>query len=402
MRTTHSTGLLTPTTTTRTTATLSFPSSRFPAKEHVSIEEVFDAYYSCRKRKRRKRSALQFELNYELCCYELWKELNSLQYNPTTSIAFCVTKPKLREVFAANFRDRIIHHLIHNKLNQYFEMEMIDNAFACRQGKGSLYGVKQIQNFMRTLGKEAWYVKCDISGFFMAIDRDILYKEIRRILLKYNIQDLEWWAWLVNKVIYNRPELDCEKRGNVHLFSKLPKNKTLFYSNGVGLPIGNLTSQILANVYMSILDRWMLQKLGTNSGYGRYVDDFIIIHRSKTKLLQILSKVRNFLQKTLHLKLHPCKIVIQPIYNGVKFTGMYVRQTCILPGKPTMYNAMRVIRRWNINSKDIIKFISSVNSYLGLVLHTCSFRFRRRMLRLIINNSNLCFIKTRKIKIVQK
>lgn len=400
MPTTLTTGLIVPTTTTRITPTLQFPSSRLPTKEHVSIEEVFNAYYSCRKKKRRKKSALQFELDYELECYKLWDELNSVEYKPTTSIAFCITRPKLREVFAANFRDRIVHHLLCARLNTYFEQEMSEDAFACRVGKGTLYGVKKIQQYMKECGNEAWYTKCDISGFFMAINRDILYNEIKRILIKNNIDDIQWWLWLAKIVIYNRPELDCEMRGDLSLFVKLPKNKSLFSSNGVGLPIGNLTSQILANVYMSIFDRWIANKIGSNGRYGRYVDDFIIIHKNKKFLLSALNNIRQYLQNALHLKIHPKKITIQQVHKGVKFTGTFIKGNCRHPGGFTKYNAMQVIKKRNLGLNiDEQHFISSANSYFGLLIHSNSYNFRIKMWKRIVDRTNVCFINNKKLKL---
>ena len=116
--------------------------------EYITIEEIYDAYYDCRKRKRSKRSSIKYELNYEVENHKLWKELNTQTYEIGYSLAFCVTRPKLREVFAADFRDRIVHHLIMLKFLPLFESEMIDDSYNCRKGKGSLYGVNRVQSFI--------------------------------------------------------------------------------------------------------------------------------------------------------------------------------------------------------------------------------------------------------------
>lgn len=253
---------------------------------------------------------------------------------------------------------------------------------------------------MKECGNEAWYIKCDISGFFMAINRDILYNEIKRILIKNNIDDIQWWLWLAKIVIYNRPELDCEMRGDLSLFVKLPKNKSLFSSNGVGLPIGNLTSQILANVYMSIFDRWIANKIGSDGRYGRYVDDFIIIHKSKKFLLSALNNIRQYLQNALHLKIHPKKITIQQVHKGVKFTGTFIKGNCRHPGGFTKYNAMQVIKKRNLGLNiDEQHFISSANSYFGLLIHSNSYNFRIKMWKRIVDRTNVCFINNKKLKL---
>ena len=232
-------------------------SSRTTEREHVTIEEVFDAYYDCRKHKRSKRSAVEYEMNYELQNYELWRDLNDMTYKPGTSIAFCVTTPKLREVFAADFRDRIVHHLFINKINTEVERRLTDGCCACREGKGTLYAARRLRDMM-SREPDGWYARCDIRGFFMAIDKAVLSRLVNDVVCRCVKTDLAWWLWLADTLIWHRPELDCEKHGNVRLWDDLADNKTLFRTGGRGLPIGNLTSQVLANLYLAALDEFAI------------------------------------------------------------------------------------------------------------------------------------------------
>lgn len=147
-------------------------------QEFVSLEEIEEAYFECRKNKRNSEGALGYELRYELNNYELWQDLNNGSYEIGKSICFCVTRPKLREVFAASFRDRIVHHIIMRKFQHLFEAEMIEDSYNCRKGKGVLYAVnrakKHIIDVSEGYSKKAYVLKCDLQGFFMSINRDIL------------------------------------------------------------------------------------------------------------------------------------------------------------------------------------------------------------------------------------
>ena len=399
MPTTLGTGQLPPITTTRTTAMLSFRSSHLSSREYVTLEDVFDAYYSCRKHKRNTSSALEFEQDFILGCHKLWQELNEMTYEIGTSTAFCVSYPKVREVFAANFRDRIVHHLIVNKFSYWFEKNMLDCAFACREGKGSLYGVRFLQASMKDIGKSSWYAKCDISGFFMSIDRNILYKEIERIVKQVGEKDVEWWLWLIRKVIMNRPERDCIVKGDKGLWKKLPKNKSLFNSNGKGLPIGNLTSQVFANIYMSMFDRWIVERLGTEGRYGRYVDDFIIMHKDKDFLLGLAEESKVWLSKNLNLAMHPRKMSVQQVGKGVRFTGVFIKGDCLYPSKRLVEGTFKLAAEWKEREGVKLKdFVRRMNSRLGLMIHYKSYNLRRRIWRTLGYYEGIILINHKKIK----
>ena len=217
----------------------------------IALEDVFSAYYECRKNKRRTINALAFEADFEENLIQLWREINDRSYQPGKSIAFVVTEPVKREVFAADFRDRIVHHLIIRKLNDLFEAQFIDDSYSCREGKGSLYGVKRIAEFIRicsdNYAKDCYILKMDIQSFFMSIDKKILFQKLREfVLANYHEIDKPLVVELIYKIIFNNPEENCHIKGRRKDWSGLPKSKSLFtVEKGKGLPIGNLTSQIL-------------------------------------------------------------------------------------------------------------------------------------------------------------
>lgn len=406
MPTTPGTGHRLPTTTTRTTATLSFPSSRAIQGEHITIGEVFDAYYDCRKRKRSKRSSVEYEMRYELNNEELWMELNAMTYKPTTSIAFCTTKPKLREVFAANFRDRVVHHLFIRKINDCVEGKLSDCQCACRRGRGTRYCAERVNRAMKA-HPDGWYVKFDVQGFFMSIDKDILLRLTEQVVRACAKEDTDWWLWLARTIIMHRPEQDCVMRGDSRLWDALPDNKTLFRSDGTGLPIGNLPSQVLANLYMADFCRFIVERLGGDNGsLTMYADDGIMVGDNKRLLLKTLNEARQWLWKERRMKLHPSKITIQRVRRGCTFTGIFHKADRMRPGRRTIRNAMSVAERWKamdppVNDEDKQRMVCRYNSYLGLMRHYDSYNTRRRMWRRLghydgINNYNMTKIKITK------
>ena len=146
--------------------------------EYVQYEELYKAYIDCRKRKRTTHNALTFEVNENIELYKLWMDLNEMKYEIGKSIVFCVDKPVKREIFAANFRDRIVHHLVINRINDILEKEFIDDSYSCRKGKGTDYGVKKCYDYIKeatnNYSEECYIIKCDLKSFFMTINKKLL------------------------------------------------------------------------------------------------------------------------------------------------------------------------------------------------------------------------------------
>ncbi|MFT6782025.1 MAG: RNA-directed DNA polymerase [Saprospiraceae bacterium] len=358
----------------------------------IELHELYEAYFACRKNKRNTINALSFELDYESKLIDLLEEINSRSYNISRSIAFMIQKPVQREIFAAEFRDRIVHHLIIGKLNPLFEKQFIYDSYACREGKGTHFGIQRANRFIRrctqNYTKDCYILKLDIQGFFMHINKNILHKRLSRFIdEKYHNTNKTLILELCHKVIFNDAAGKCIIKGKSSDWMDLPKSKSLFYSPpNCGLPIGNLSSQIFANFYMDSFDHYIKHDLGIKY-YGRYVDDFIIVHEDKSYLKNLISTLGNFLDKELHLTLHPKKIYLQHYSKGVPFLGTIIKPGRIYIGKRTKGNFYQAIQKQNavvLHSKptkeEQLRFQSSMNSYLGIMKHYNTYKLRKRML----------------------
>jgi hypothetical protein len=365
-----------------------------PKKEIVPIAlwELFDAYYSCRSNKRNTINALAFELDYESNLIALCHTINSGDYYPGKSIAFIVNKPVTREIFAADFRDRVVHHWLINKLNPLFEKQFINDSYACRIGKGTHFGVKRLNGFIKSCSKnyttDCYILKLDIQGFFMHINRTILFEKLHDFIERYYKEhDKSLVLDLCQKIIFNDPTKNCIIKGNKSNWNDLPHNKSLFHSpKDCGLPIGNLTSQVFANFYMNAFDHFIKKELGINY-YGRYVDDFVIVHPDKAYLKSLLPVITNFLQSQLQLTLHPKKIYLQHYSKGVQFLGTVIKPNRIYIANRTKGNFYAAIQKQNAvvqnkkpNNAEQHQFLSSMNSYLGIMKHYKTYRLRKKML----------------------
>lgn len=381
-------------------------------REYVTIEEVYAAYYDCCKHKGSTPGCIEYQMNYIANNYQLYIELNLMIYEISKSKAFCVTRPKLREVFCADFRDRIIHHLLAIKFADILESEMTDKAYACRVGKGTDYGIadvkKQIKRVSDNYTKEAWILRGDLQGFFMSINRSLLHGLLEKVIRKkYHGSDIEWWLWLWKKVVLHDPTKNCVRVGDLSLWDKLPANKSLFTcGEGKGLPIGNLPSQLLANLLLSRFDKLMIERVGKDGGYGRYVDDFLVISRDEKLLLNILQEARSYLLEELGLTLHPHKVSLQRAASGVRFTGALIRPGRMLPNLRTIEHLYDVIDRFGIESdlksEVLQRYVSRINSLMGVLVHYNTYNIRRKTWAMMPYKNRVFCVNMKKIRIMNK
>jgi len=358
----------------------------------IEHEELFNAYFLCRKNKRNTANALAFEMDYENNLVQLCKEINDGIYQIGRSIAFIVDKPVKREIFAADFRDRVVHHLVIGKLNHLFEKQFIHDSYSCRVGKGTHFGIQRVDKFIRQCSKnftkDCYILKLDLQGFFMSINKNILYAKLEQFIKeKYQQSDKELILKLCKQIIFNDPTKNCIIKGIKNDWTDLPQTKSLFHSQpNCGLPIGNLTSQVFANFYMDTFDHHIKHDLKTLY-YGRYVDDFVIVHEDKEYLKNLIPKLSEFLKTELQATIHPKKIYLQHYSKGVKFLG-----TVILPNriyiadrtKGNFYNAIekqnQIDRDHKPTKEEQQAFQSSMNSYLGIMKHYKTHKLRKSMI----------------------
>ncbi|MBT6433623.1 MAG: hypothetical protein HOK28_11050 [Deltaproteobacteria bacterium] len=315
------------------------------AQENLfSAENLHRAYLDCRRRKRSSSSALQFELRQFREIFSLEHALQAKTYRPGRSIAFVLSSPKYREVFAAHFRDRVVHHLFVREIEPYWEKRFIGQSFACRPQKGVHAAVdylqRQLQKVSQGKRRQAYYLQLDIENFFGTVHKPLLRTMVLDGLKKqyhvprnslplqcrmlHRFQEMQW---LTHVLLNHRPETDVLRQSSPKLWKAIPAHKSLFHTSPEqGLPIGNLTSQFFANIYLNKLDQFIKHELKAKH-YMRYVDDFVLLSASRAELQHWHHAIDDFVQSKLKLKLKKKAKVLSGISSGVNFLGYIVRPT---------------------------------------------------------------------------
>jgi len=353
--------MATRTTTTRATRAASAPSAGSnTVHAGPSFSDLVQAYFDCRRAKRNSESALRFEINLEHSLAELYDELRADVYTPGRSICFVVTHPRPREVWAADFRDRIVHHLLYNHVAPIIHARFIADTCACIPGRGTLYGARRLEAMIRSQtqnwSRPGFYLKCDIANFFVSISKPILSE-----LLAHHITE-PWWLALARQILFHDPRENFEYRGNPALLQRVPKHKRLAEQPAhFGLPIGNLSSQFFANVYLDVLDQHAKHTLRAKH-YIRYVDDFIFLHESPDWLNQVLANVHGFLIGLLRVQLNHRKTILQPIERGVDFVGQVIKPWRRTTRRRTVAHALQRIEHTPTG-----QLLEVGNSYFGLL-----------------------------------
>lgn len=357
-------------------------------------EELYRAYYEARRHKRNTINALEFELDLERNIERLYEEILYGTYRISPSICFIVKDPVQREIFAAHFRDRVVHHYVINQLMQVFENQFIYDTYSCRTGKGTLFGIQRLQKFIRSCTdnyhKEAYVLKCDIRGFFMNINKQLLFRKIVDLVnRKYDGWDKSLLLYLIELIVLNDPTERAIIKGLRSDWNGLPPNKSLYTTpKECGLPIGNLTSQVFANYYLNDFDHYMKETMKLRY-YGRYVDDFFVVHPDRRFLKSVVAYSSRYLHDTVGLTLHKGKIYLQPVSKGVGFVGAYIMPFRTYPAFRIRRNFTRTVAEVSRHFQDIhfdvdrceMKLIEArLNSYLGICQHFRTFRLCEMLL----------------------
>jgi len=369
--------------TTPTTSAALEPSADEQTRHHAefSFEELVQAYLDCRRTKRNSVSALAFETNLERNLCRLNDELLEGRYQPGKSICFVITRPKPREVWAAEFRDRIVHHLLYNRIAPRFYAGFIADSCACIPGRGTLYGAKRLEAKIRSItqnwSQPAHYLKLDLANFFVSID-----KRVVRQLLAKRVDG--WWLQLAEQVLFHDPRQDFELRGDPDLLARVPAHKRLTSQPAhLGLPIGNLSSQFFANVYLDLMDQFIKHELHCKH-YIRYVDDFLLLHTSPQWLNAAKWEIEEFLRDNLGARINPSKTILQPIERGVDFVGQVVKPWRRYTRRRTFNDALS--RAAQIPANELFE---TANSYFGLLRQSAhSHRDRTRLANVLRRRGN--------------
>ncbi len=367
----------------------------FHLTKELLLVDLFKAYKNARKHKRRTVSQLRFEMNMEAELVSLRNEIWERRYVPRTCVCFIIEDPKKREIFAADFRDRVVHHLYYNYTYELFERSFITDSYSCRIGKGTHYGINRLKHYIRQVSQNytrpCFVLKLDIKGYFMNIDRRLLLEVCLDILYRMSnhLSDVcgKKWAekldynllyYLTDLIVMNDPLQNCRIKGKLSDWEGLPDSKSLFKTpEGCGLPIGNLTSQLFSNVFMNRFDQFMKREL-KETAYGRYVDDSFVVGSEKATLKKLIPYIRRFLKDEMHLTLHPQKLQLVNAFYGMEFLGTFVKPYRTYVSNGTLKRMKRKIRLLHHESSSL-KIRSSLNSDIGVLSHFSTYNIRRSL-----------------------
>jgi len=357
--------------------------------DDFTLLDLFRAYFECRKNKRNSSSALEFEFDLENNLMQLYHDLKNGTYEIGQSICFVVTKPKPREVWAASFRDRIVHHLVYNVIKDRFYSRFIYDTYSCIPEKGTLASAKRVQHFSRSVTqnytKNAYYLKADLSNFFVSIDKNILFEQ-----LKKHVQE-EWILKLLKQILFHDPKSNVLVKSSKNKMELIPKYKSLWHApSEIGLPIGNLTSQFFSNVYLNALDQYVKHNLKCKY-YCRYVDDFVILHDNPQQLNAWVLQINEFMKENLKQQLHPNKKLVNKVFAGIDFVGFIIKPNKVLLRQRTLKRTYAIVRIWKNLSPTkyeeyfLQKLFKTMNSYLGMLTQVDGFIIRKDLCLNIIS-----------------
>ncbi len=311
----------------------------------ISLENLFLAWreFACGKKKNKDVANFSVKLSENI--FNLHSDLSNRTYTHGAYEAFKISDPKPRDIHKATVRDRLLHHAIYRILYPYFEKRFIYDSYSCRDLKGTHRAMNRFLHFYREISKNStktcWVLKCDIRKFFASIDHKRLLEVIARHDIHTDTQNL------IEKIIAS--------------FNSGTVNR--------GLPLGNLTSQLLVNIYMNEFDQFIKHKLKVHH-YIRFADDFVVMNHDKDSLQKILIEIKDFLKHKLKLDLHPNKVFIKTFSSGVDFLGWV---------HTSYYRRLRTStkRRMIKNLKNNPKPATTA-SYKGMLKHGNTYKLKKR------------------------
>ena len=313
----------------------------------VKLRALFDAWRVARVGKKPSLNQLAFDAEWTRGLLELHREINRGIWRPRASTCFVATRPKAREIHAPDFADRVVHHWLVPQLEAIWEPRFVFDSYANRRGKGSHAAVRRLQQFVREVHSGqggGWFLQLDIHNFFNSIDRRILWAMLRPVLERHAAP---LTVLQVTHALLARSPVaaGATLRGTPAQFALVPAHKRLINAApGCGLPIGNLSSQFFANVYLDALDQFAKHRLKAQR-YLRYVDDFVLVHRDRAQLEAWLTEIRAFLRSTLRLELK-ADIRLRPLSDGIDFLGYVVRPTHTVIRRRVVAHAREKLAAW--------------------------------------------------------
>lgn len=343
-----------------------------------------DAYIQARKGKRFNYDEHSFELNAFENLVNLRDDILRRTYKPSRGIAFVIKTPVVREIFAAPFRDRVVHQFLFDAVGDWWNNRLDVDSYSCRKGSGVWYGVQRADKHIRqeslNYTRETYVIKLDLLGYFTSMPRAKVVEKVNEGLAWQFPKKGELYRtlrFLWREVLMDDPCEGVTKLGKEEDWELVPKSKSLFFQpTGRGIVAGNLTSQLASNVYLNELDRYVKFKLGYKH-YGRYCDDFYIVVREERyeKALEDVRRIDRFLKNELELTLHPKKRYYQNIKKGLPFLGVVIYPRRIVPGK-------RVVGSFRKNMKEVQsgqKDVEVIASFMGYMKNLNGYKLTKKV-----------------------
>lgn len=341
------------------------------ASPDLTVDEVLHAYEQCRRTKRNSEGAIEFEINFSRNIMAIYNAVRDQTWRPAGHMCFVVENPKPREVWASTFADRVVHHICYHRLRPRFEPYWIATSFACIQGRGTgaaaEWAERAARKVTRGWSQKAWLLQVDIKNFFPRIHRQTIHA-----MLVPRIHE-SWLDHLVNEIINVDVTKNAYFPGDPTLLRLIPKHKSLWFAApGRGLPIGNLTSQFSANVYLDSIDQTIVRS-GVAKHYGRYVDDIVLMDPDIDNLRAAYRIIVKALA-SLGLELHPDKTRCIPVADGFDFCGRYILPRRTYLRRRTVQRGKQAIDKMGKSSRKG----ETMTSYLALARHCNTHRLRKQ------------------------
>jgi retron-type reverse transcriptase len=319
----------------------------------LAFENLLSAERRAARGKRERAAVARFEFHLERELIALQEALQEGAYRPGAFCTFEVRDPKRRAICAAPFRDRVLHHAVCDVLEPVFERRSIHDSYACRRGKGTHAAIARAQQLAR---RWPFFLKCDVRRFFASVDHAVLRGRLTRLF-----KEPELLALLETIIAHGPPEA----------------------KPGRGLPIGNLTSQHFANLYLGELDHHLKDRLRVK-GYLRYMDDLLLFADNKPDLHRLLAEIRGFLADPLHLALKEQATRLAPVTEGIPFLGFLIYPGTIRLNQRTRRRFRSQVRAiehaYQAGRIDLRELSDRSASLFAHVGHADSYRLRRQLL----------------------
>ena len=373
-----------------------------------TFHDLMVAHKSCRLHKPASVSQIRFEAKLAENILNLQHQIHSGSYKPSPAKCFVVTHPKPREIVAAEFRDRIVHHLVVTQLEPVWSRKFINSSFACRIGKGTHGAIRHLQKKVRIISRggmtSVWCLQMDVEKFFVSIDRPILCELLLKFSRHRKLREL------IQAIYGHDARIGVKRCSTKEMFALIPTGKSWFDQGpNRGIPMGNLTSQFGANVYLTELDHFIERTLKPKS-YLRYMDDLLFLDTDSKKLEAMVDPVSAWLENNRNQKMNPAKTSLTELRYGINYLGFEFRQMNSAKEPLQVFSTPK--KRWQL-IQSLRKFesspppeagrphplslllpdlpanrsLASINSRIGCIAHANTYRFRKKSLQKFIENT---------------